>query len=155
MKSTPLCAAWSVYRSKQASHDPQIINARALGREEMMGEIINLIERGIPLDGPSIARIERNRARKFLNQQRILFERLANFDALADAGTAAYDKVIAREELDWVIRHTTKLEWDCLWGLAIGESYQDIADRVALRPSTLRSLVSRCRSRLLSLSLAA
>lgn len=155
MKSTPLCAAWSVYLSYQTSYDPHIINARALGREEMMGEIINLIEREIPLDDASIARIERNRARKFHNQQRILFERIANFDAVADAGTAAYDKVVAREKLDWVLRHTTKLEWDCLWGLAIGDSYQEISERVALKASTLRSLVSRCRSRLLSLSLAA
>lgn len=155
MKSTSPCVAWSVYLSKQTSYDPQIINARALGRDEMMGEIINLIERELPLDEASIARTERNRARKFLNQQRILFERLANFDAVADAGTAAYDKVISREKLDWVLQHTTKLEWECLWGLAVGDSYQEISKRVSLKPSTLRSLVSRCRSRLLSLSLAA
>ena len=81
-------------------------------------------------------RIERNRARKFHNQQRILFERLANFDAVVRRrNDRLRQESITREDLDWVIRHTTKLEWDCLWGLAIGESYQEIADRVSLKIS--------------------
>ena len=42
MNSTPAVRQLGLYIVlKQTSYDPQIVNARALGRDEMMGEIIN------------------------------------------------------------------------------------------------------------------
>ena len=151
-----LCESpWNAYLTEQAFADNKSINSHAFGHDEMLGEIINRIEEDTCISDGSLSRISRNRARKFRNQRRILDERIACFDAVAEAGTAAHDAAVLREEIEWVQRNTNDLEWHCLWALAMGYSYDEIAKRVTRTATTLRSIVSRCRTRLFELATAA
>jgi hypothetical protein len=146
---------WASYLSRQKLADSEILNARALGRDEQLSKILDIFESGDSICEASIDRLERNRARKFRSRRKKLLEVVAGWELIVDDGAIAFDSAVIREQLDWVRLNTSNLEWQSLWLHASGQTYAQIAAKISLKPSSIRALVARCRARLRELAISA
>ena len=151
--SAPLL--WPNYDTQQRIADPQVLNSRAFARDEKLSKILNHIESEIPISQESIDSIEGNRTRKFRGQRKILLEKIAGWDEVLDPGDAAFENAILNERIEWVRENSTEFEFHCLYSIASGSTYEELATEVSRNSSTIRSIVSRCRNRLRKLILSA
>ena len=151
--SAPLL--WPDYDSQQSIADPPVLNSRAFARDEKLSKILNHIESKIPISQESIDSIEGNRTRKFRGHRKILLEKIAGWDEVLDPGDAAFENAVINERIEWVRENSTEFEFRCMYSIASGSTYEELATEVSRKPSTIRSIVSRCRTRLKNLSLSA
>lgn len=140
-----LPAEWQYYCDRAAEAHQGRADHFGQGREEQLCETLAVIERGEPFTEACRRRLDRlpqNRAKK---HQRLL--RKFHLMALATPPVVT-DAVDAKELSEFVERHLSLWEWDVEWRLAVGESFNEIADSLDMTVTALKMRASRWRKRM-------
>ncbi len=146
---------WRLFCQYHPYADETPLNDRAFGTDEQLDFILSAMENGHDLDPGVIERLSQNRSRKYRHHRRVLDERFALPQFLITDDDIAFTTAATNDDVRWVRRNTSDDEWNCLWALANGDAYRDIAASMKLSIGTLKAKVSRCRKRLFALGLAA
>jgi len=159
MDDTPPCAQrdnWNYFESQQERARNSLLSySRRLSSEDKLDFVLSKIEAGQVVEEERAEQLERNRSRKYRRRQGILLTKYLAFSDLFDDGTAAESQAILNERIEWVKKHTSEFEWDLLWRIANGSTTAQLSVDLAIKSSTIRSTVSRCRARLQGLASAA
>lgn len=146
---------WQLFAQYHPFADRIQLDDRGFGTDEQLEFILSAIKDGTDIDPRSVDRLSQNRSRKHRHHRKILEERFALPQFLITDGDTAFTTAAINDDVGWVRRHTSDDEWNCLWALANGATYVDVAASMNLGIGTLKAKVSRCRERLFALALAA
>ena len=146
---------WQLFCKYHPYADRTLLDDRALGTDEQLDFILSAMENGRALDPGAVERLSQNRSRKYRHHRKILEERFALPRFFVTDDESALATAATNEGIGFVKRHASDDEWNCLWALANGDTYRDIAASMKLSVGTLKARVSRCRERLFCLGLAA
>lgn len=144
---------WHLFCQYHPFADRCRVDDRSYGTDEQLEFILSTIENGNRPDQESVDRLSQNRSRKYRRHRRILDERFALPQFFVTAEDTAFASAAINDDVRWVQQNTSVDEWRCLWDLANGTSYREIADRMHLSVGTLKAKIARCRQRLLQLAL--
>lgn len=146
---------WQLFCQYHPFADGCRVDDRSYGTDEQLEYILTAIENGDEPDQKTVDRLSQNRSRKYRRHRRILEERFALPQFSVTPYDAAFASAAITDDVRWVQQNSSVDEWRCLWDLANGTSYRELADRRRLSVGTLKARIARCRQRLLLLALAA
>jgi len=92
-------------------------------------------------------RLPWNRSKKHIRQQRRLMAALGRVVKVSVVHT---HQVMLDDEISRVRTKLTSEEWDVEWRLANGQTFDDVAEALRVKPEVLRKRASRWRSRVRS-----
>ena len=146
---------WHLFCQYHPFADGSHLDDRGFGTDEQLAFILFAINNGRELDPQAVERLSQNRSRKHRRHRKILKEKFALPQFLTTDDDAAFASAVSNDDVDWVKRNTSDDEWNCLWSLANGQTYKELADAMKEAVGTLKARVSRCRERLVALRFAA
>jgi DNA-binding CsgD family transcriptional regulator len=154
MSAADIPAPWRIFQILQSSAAGRKLDPFGLGHDEALTELPGLFhpsDTGATLPDPERLRrrfdhLRANRATKFRRRAK-LDRQIAK--RTPSAVTEAVDEVVAVKELTELVHlETSESEWELLRLLADGFTYNEIADRHGTSVESLKSRVSRVRSRI-------
>jgi hypothetical protein len=144
--------SWDQYTLLQPSADRRKLDHWAWSADERLEKLLDQILAGTQPADDTVRQTQAdnllaNRAGKH-RRRRKLFDRhvTPNRPLWNDLDPA--DVAGQTDAVEWVRHQTTVAEWQILWGLASDQSYGELSDQLDATVGTLKSLASRCRSRL-------
>lgn len=146
---------WHLFCRYHPFADGCRLDDRSYGTDEQLEFILSALENGNQPDHATVDRLSQNRSRKYRYHRRILEERFALPQFFVTADDTAFASAAIDDDVSWVQQNTSVDEWRCLWDLANGIKYREMADRMRLSVGTLKARIARCRQRLLQLALTA
>ena len=138
---------WRDFARCHQRADASNINSKAFGIDEQLDVMLTATVTGTLRSEEQLFTLRQNRSRKHRRRHAQLLSSYARQLRLFEE-TNPLDILVNDEDIMKVRSSTTEREWQCLWLLALGESFGDIAAAIGVCPGTAKSLVSRCRARL-------
>ena len=142
--------SWEIFSDLQSHANSTVLNSRAWAVDDALGVLLDGIESGeVGSDPEKIYRqfnyLVGNRAAKFRRRNEILYElwQTSTYGA-SDPADMAADRV----RLQRIRKKVTNDEWNLLEQIALGHSYEEIAECNGLTAEGIKPKVSRLRARL-------
>jgi hypothetical protein len=145
---------WHEYARLQKVTNRSKVDAQAWAFEEQANEFLTAVaSETVVADGLTLSttlkNLASNRRRKHVHRQVLLH---SNQALLYPSLTSSEAVVIARMTIESLRNLATPSEWRILEHIALGDNYRTIAAGERRTVAGIKSLVSRCRSRLKSAS---
>jgi hypothetical protein len=135
----------------QSQSDPRTTRVQAHAREEAFDQLLDDLRTGrIPPESQTIQsryhHLRVNRTTKHCWRQRLLCDWWCR--RRSSAASLPPEMIDIRECLARARGLVSEEDWQCLWELAQGDSYKEVAARHGLNLGNLKTRVSRARTRI-------
>ena len=143
---------WAVFCDLHSQADSPILNQDAWAVDEALNALLDEIaDDQISADPQKVLQrfktLRSNRAAKHRRRHQILAAAYFRDSSMASI-VEPFPIVAHRENLEHVRQHVTAAEWSLLCHLAMGHTYQEVAQHTGCIPQNLKPKVSRLRARL-------
>jgi len=166
--SDSLSICWAEYNRFQSFSNARQLNRRSWGLDEALAELLIKIEASSPSELTSwLTNLAAGRTRRLGKPVELSLalrawlknlatnrsKKYRSYLDLREPETKGYIQdplaaIMIAADVQIVQSNTTSVEWNVLWHVAAGGSYQGLAYEHSIPESTLKSMALRCRRRL-------